>query len=132
MAVVFDAIQATQFFSPSPGTATLDHTAALGSITVGSGANRALIALICIAKATPVLTVSTATWDQGGTNQAMGFIGFTNVVSGANTLRVELWGLRAPTSGQKTLRVVLSGTTIVDSYIAEVSFTGVDQTSNAV
>src|SRR5882672_5160827 len=126
MAVAFDAKQATQLFATN-SAGPFDHNVAGGVITVGSGTNRALIALITLAKTSPVSTVTSANWDSAGTNQSMSFIGAQNVTSGANQFRVELWGLVAPTSGQKTLHVVISGLT-QDIYIDEVSFTGVDQT----
>jgi hypothetical protein len=129
VAVTFDAKQTTQFFATA-SAGPFDHNAAGGVITVGSSAQRALIALIGLGKASPVTTVTSVTWDNGGTNQAMASIGATNVTSGTNQFRVELWGLVAPTSGQKTLHVVISGTTS-DVYIDEVSFTGVDQTGGA-
>jgi hypothetical protein len=63
------------------------------------------------------------TWDNGGTNQAMAAI--TNAAA-TNTVRVELWGLVAPTSGAKTLHS--AWTTARDVSLNGVSWTDVDQT----
>lgn len=91
-------------------------------VTVGAGANRALVAQINFSLET--VGSVTVTWDQGGTNQAMGQIVCAN---GAGAVgRSCLYGLVAPTSGNKTLRVTWTGTT--DIIVDAVAWTGVDQT----
>jgi hypothetical protein len=118
VAVTVDAV-GTEKFTAS-GT-----SASYTGITVGSGSNRALIALINFGHTSGPNDPSsiTATWDSGGTNQAMTQLAlFTPGSSGAS----GIWGLVAPTSGNKTLAV--SWTTANESYIAGISFTGVDQT----
>jgi hypothetical protein len=106
--------------------ATADKTANgvtsadLTALTVGAGANRAVVAQVVWSA---VVTSPSLTWDNGGTNQAMAAI--TNA-GATNTCRVECWGLVAPTSGNKTLRA--SWTTARDIYLNAVAWTGVDQT----
>jgi hypothetical protein len=96
-------------------------------ITVGSGSNRALVFLLYINGGGTAPASVTATWDSGGTNQAM-----TLITSKANANAVDIvyvFGLRAPTSGNKTLAV---SWTNAATYAADaISFTGVDQTSDA-
>jgi hypothetical protein len=64
----------------------------------------------------------TLTWDNGGTNQAMTLIGTAN---GGGTDRAELWGLLAPTPGNKTLHGAWTGAS--DYVVNSCSWTGVDQ-----
>jgi hypothetical protein len=122
MAVAFDAKQTTD----RTGTATTSftHTNANGVITVGSGTNRALLVFLQFGA---VVSSVSVTWDSGGTNQAM-----TNIVSATesdNLGQAYLFGLVAPTSGQKTLSV--SWTTSASFTCGEASFTGADQTGGA-
>ncbi len=92
MAVVFDATAETISAS---GAVTVDLT----TLTVGTGSNRALIALICWeGNATGV----TLTWDQGGSNQAMTLI--TGASVSASGGAAQIFGLVNPVSGNKTLR----------------------------
>lgn len=110
------------------GTNTTTLTLAAGTtnnITVGSGTTRAAVFFIGIGNSSPP-TVSSVTWDNGGTNQAASFINGTT----RGVCRSELWGLVAPASGNLGLKVVLSGTA-QDIYAAAVSFTGVNQTGGA-
>lgn len=113
MAVALDAAG-----TESTGNAqtTFDNT----SLTVGAGTNRALIVLI--SKSTQAASTS-VTWDQGGTNQACTLI--IGVNGTGAVARAELWGLVAPTSGNKTLRWVGASS---DVCVDLVAYTGVDQT----
>lgn len=70
-------------------------------------------------------TVTSVTDDDGGGNVALTFIGARSTVTGAG--RVECWGLANPTTGTKTIRVILSGS--IESVATSVSYTGVHQTS---
>src|ERR1700674_83973 len=63
--------------------------------TVGSASNRALVVTVAFAGAT---SAQTATWDSGGTNQAMS-------VHSTNGGLTVIFTLVAPTSGNKTLSV---------------------------
>ena len=120
-------------YSPSPASAAIAvDVAGTGSGTgttvditgpnVGSGSNRVL--LVGIAQGNSAATLTSVTWDQGGTNQAMTRI---SSVSNASDTRVELWRLVAPTSGAKTLRIVSPSS--VGMAVGIVSYTGVDQTT---
>lgn len=105
-------------------------TMTISNLTVGSGANRALIVHIgFVSAALPAgLTV---TWDSGGSNQTMTAIPGTNSgTNGALTQSVVLYGLLNPTSGNKNL--VVSWTGSLEAHGTAISFTGVDQTSIAV
>lgn len=121
--VTFDAA-GTTVFNLSP-TSPFDAAAASLALTVGSGANRALEVIVGFEN---TVTAVTASWDQDGTPQAMTLI--TNKISGSLE-SVFSFGLIAPTSGQKKLRITWIG---VGGEIAlnAVSWTGVDQTSVAV
>lgn len=93
------------------------------TLTVGAGANRALV---CQVGWSGAVTSPTLVWDQGGTNQSM------TAITGAtatNTVVSQLWGLVAPTSGAKTLRA--TWTTARDIVVNCTSYTGVDQTGGA-
>jgi hypothetical protein len=89
-------------------------------LTVGAGANRALVAQIVWSG---TVTSPSLRWDSAGTNQALAQITNAGVT---NTVRSELWGLVAPTSGAKNLAA--SWTTARDVCVNGVAWTGVDQT----
>ena len=115
MAVALDAVGTVQHTA-------LNTSVNYTNITVGAGANRALIIMIAFGSPALAPTGITLTWDSGGTNQAMTQIAFsagTNITAG-------IWGLVAPTSGNKTLAV--SWTNANESWVSGVCFTGVDQT----
>jgi len=86
---------------------------------VGSGTRRLL--LVGIAQGNSTATLTSVTWDQGGTNQAMTRI---SSLSYAADTRIELWRLVNPTSGAKTLRIVSPSS--VGMAVAIVAYTGVD------
>lgn len=115
-AVTFDARGATACIVNGAQTKTCTSL-----LTVGSGSNRALVCAITWSTNNP--TAKSLTWDTGGTNQAMTVI--TNA-GATNTVRVEIWGLVAPTSGLKSLLV--SWTNNADMTVDCASWTGVDQT----
>ena len=119
MSVAFDA-NATSPVSAS-GVTTIDLT----TLTVGTGANRALV--VQLSHATKTITNESMNWDQTGSPQACTSIKAANG-SGSDG-RAELWGLVAPTSGAKTLRHSWTG--ISDVIINAVSWTGADQTGGA-
>jgi hypothetical protein len=96
-------------------------------ITVGSGANRALIVMAQFGSSVATVGTITATWDVGGTAQVMFKIGSQN--ESDNSACTFLFGLLAPTAGNLTLQVAWTGSA---SYtICAVSFTGADQGSPA-
>lgn len=119
MAVAFDA----------NATAVVTGTGVTGvtnsNLTVGAGANRALVTqLILSLKTASAVTVN---WDNAGTPQSQALI---VSASGTGTIaRAELWGLVAPTSGNKAARAAWTGAS--DAYLNPTSFTGVDQTGGA-
>lgn len=125
MAVVVDA------------TGTADSTATNGTsfnytgITVGSGSNRALIFILVTSNAGGnFATGATATWDSGGTNQAMTVIKSQQATGDNNLGVVWIFGLRNPVAGNKTLAV--AWTNANGHGACAISFTGVDQTSDAI
>lgn len=113
MAVAFDA-NATISVN---GTGT---SATNGNLTVGSGANRALIAQLGIATASASITVK---WDTAGANQSATVI--KSAVNGA-TAKAELWGLVAPASGNKILTAAWTNSSEFNLNCFAV--TGADQT----
>ena len=87
----------------APAT-THDITGATHGCTVGSGNDRYL--LVAVAQGDTTEDVTSVTWDQGGSNQAMTLIG---ALSFLNDTRCELWELKNPAAGNLDLRVVLPG-----------------------
>lgn len=116
MTVAFDAKSSVD--TTANGATSFTST----NLTVGSGANRALIAAICWSGATPPAGAS-ITW--GGT--ALTLIPGTSV--GHTGDNVALYGLLNPASG--TLALAGSWTGARDYCVAAASFTGVNQTSIA-
>ena len=120
MAVALDAT-GTELLTASPAASPVDYS----GLTVGAAlSNGALVALI---ESDNQSALTSVTWDQGGTNQAMTLVSSGNT-SGALG-RGAIWALRNPTSGNKTMRLVFgAGRQFV---ILALSFTGVNQTSDA-
>lgn len=116
MAVALDATS-TAPTDTAANTTTLSHT----GLTVGAGANRALVAVCAWDQAPGAITAKD--WDSAGTPQAMEVI-VTPTASG--NMWVAVFGLVAPTSGNKTC--TLSWTNLVECIFCMISFTGVDQT----
>lgn len=107
-------------------TGTEQHGSAVTSlgytgITVGSGSNRALVVTFGISNGTAPTGV-TATWDNGASNQAM-----TSIAATANTF---VFALRNPIAGNKTLQIAWTNANEISA--CAISFTGVDQTSDAL
>jgi hypothetical protein len=120
MTVVLDAAGSVGF------SATNVASASYTGITVGSGANRALLFAINLGPTTTVTGI-TATWDSAGANQSMTQVATVNTGSGGTYLYI--FGLLAPVSGNKTLSVSWTGSAFYDA--AAISFTGVNQASTA-
>jgi hypothetical protein len=119
MAVVLDATGT----NVNTGGST-PQTFSYSGITVGSGTNRGLVFVIGFDS--NAVTGISATWDNGGTNQAMTLLATKAIAGGSGTGTMAILGLAAPTSGNKTL--VCNWTTATQCTCAAVSFTGVDQT----
>jgi hypothetical protein len=125
MAVAFDAKTAAG--TSGNGVSPLNVT----NMTVGSGANRALVLLVnCADSATGFPGGFAANWDSAGTPQLMTQITGT-LVSSAGTGTTALYALLAPTSGAKTLSITWT-TGSHEMHAQAVAFTSVDQTSIAV
>src|SRR6266704_349235 len=123
MAVAFDAKATAYAATTGTGVTTLSNN----NLTVGSGSNRALIAVVTwVNTATP--TSPSANWDTAGTNQAMTQIGST--IANGSDVHCALFGLVAPTSGAKNFTI--TWTNACGCYVDLIAFTGVDQTSVAV
>lgn len=116
MSVAFDA-DCTDTYGFSNGSLAFTP-----GITVGSGSNRALVALLQFDVDPGTVTV---TWDSGGTNQSMTLI--EKLVNSGGTGCAILFGLVAPTSGEKKVLVSWANT-VTDNFFAAISFTGVNQT----
>lgn len=95
-------------------------------MTVGSGSNRALVVGVTCNSATANVP-SAVTWDQGGTNQSLSSLG-TAIATGDGVSKVYLYGIVAPTSGLKTLRVSCSPSGTGEIFVCGVSVAGADQT----
>src|SRR5690349_11814286 len=104
MAVAIDAT-GTDALSGTSVT-SFDYT----GLTVGAGlSNGALIAFISASGTTSngaAPSSMSVHWDSAGTNQALTQIGTSQVVGGGTgTMVSSLWGLVAPTAGNKTLHI---------------------------
>jgi hypothetical protein len=119
MAVAVDAVSSAESVAGSGTTAT--HTL----LTVGTSLSNGALIFGCTWD--NAATSPTAHWDSTGTNQAMTLLGL--VTSGSQG-RVALFGLRNPTSGNKTFST--SWTTTAQCAMFGISFTGVLQTSDAL
>jgi hypothetical protein len=93
-------------------------------LTVGSGGHRALVCSVG-ADLNSGLDPVTVVWDSGGTNQSMTPF-LAELGNGASSIKIILYGLVAPTSGNKTLSVTFNSA--ASSYISCISFTNVSQT----
>jgi hypothetical protein len=114
-------------YTSQPGGTTMT----LSGLTVGTGSNRALAVLLsCGSQGTALPAGLTLTWDSGGTNQALTQVPNTFVADGGLTAVAAVYGLLAPTPGNKNL--VISWTGANEMHALAASFAGVDQTSIAV
>lgn len=119
MAVAFDANASAVVTGVGVTSVTTSN------LTVGAGANRALVTQLVLSLKTAASV--TVNWDNAGTPQAQTLIVSAN---GTGTVaRAELWGLVNPISGAKAARATWTGAS--DVYINPTSFTGVDQTGGA-
>lgn len=128
--VGIDAIWITVYYTP-PGI-TFDAASNSGyqaassnytfNRTVGAGDNRFLRVEVAILGA-PGASVTSITDDDGGGNVALTRIGVGSSMTSAGI--AEFWGLAAPVSGTKSIRVQLSGS-VVSAAIAA-SYAGVNQ-----
>ena len=116
--VAFDA-KATSDTYLSNSASTITNT----TLTVGSGPNRALIATYMTNSTSPVVSCS---WDSAGTPQTMTKLITTSLGGGGGSS--VIFGLRNPTSGNKTLSCSTDGPS--QQFLSAVSFTGVNQTSD--
>lgn len=118
--VALDAAGTEHFVAPA--ATSYNYT----GITVGTGSHRALVVTLQFDSNSDPTGVS-ATWDSGGTNQAMTLIKSLDKNgdgSGGGCVN-QLWGLVAPTSGNKTLAIATSSSRF---FVSAISFTGVNQT----
>lgn len=111
-------------------TGTMSYAASATSIsntgqTVGTGSDRALVVVVVMTNRSP--TSESMVWDTGGSSQAMTMLQSKTIASGPGS-RVEIWGLKNPVSGNKTLSFSFSGAS-TDIFVSSVSFNGVDQTT---
>ena len=114
MSVAFDA-KAT---SDTLGTGT--GITSFTKLTVGSGANRALVVILAWDVDPGTVTVK---WDSAGTNQTV-----TQISKFAGSAGyVGIYGLVAPTSGAKNLSCTWVNS-VTDAYVSALSFTGANQT----
>src|SRR5882672_1400710 len=99
------------------------------SLTIGTGINRALVYSLNFGWSTySQPTGISVTWDLTGANQSLSLIAQAN--DPTNVTLVQLWGLVAPVSGNKTLSVSWAST--VDSVKSGgISLYGVDQTGGS-
>jgi hypothetical protein len=112
--VTFDAKNTS---GTTAGSATtLDN----GNLTIGSGANRLLVAVLIMSNTAP--SSETMVWDPSGANQSLTLIQGFNGGSG----RIEFWCLPAPTSGNKILRYTQGGAA-GNLILSCISFTGANQ-----
>ncbi len=91
-------------------------------MTVASGSNSALVVVICFGS---VVSAVSATWDNGGTNQAM-----TQVIlsTDGSAHSAAIFGLVAPTAGNKTLHIAWTGSSEI--FVDAVAYDSVDQTGS--
>lgn len=120
MAVAVDATS-TAFV-----TTTNTSYTGTANITIGASLSNGALTLLVV---WPSLVTATAVhWDSAGTNQLMTSIGAATNTTGA--VRAELFGLIAPTSGNKNVNITWTGGSD-EIQIYAVSWTGVNQTGGA-
>lgn len=124
-AVTFDANATAPCSSNSVNLAVAGMPCQTLTITAAMS-NPAVICQVNLSNQT--VTTPVLTWDSGGSNQTMDFIGGRNTTSG--TGRAELWGRVNPASGNKLAKyTAAAGTSDID--INCVSWSGVDATGGA-
>jgi hypothetical protein len=115
--VVHDADGTLAFVSS--GTSLSDT-----SLTIPTTTNRALTVLV-VYDGTTIASSLAITWDFGGSNQALSQIAIQSI-SGET---VAIWGIVAPTTGNKTLNAAWTGHS--DFKMVAIAWSGVDQTGGA-
>ncbi len=121
MAIAFDAAAGGN----SGGSSGPGNPYNFNGLTVGSGANRILIAGVT-GDGNTNGDITSVVWDQGGTNQSLTQLG---TAQSGGSRNMTLWYVVAPTSGNKTLRVSVNGSTDGWVLVACACYTGVDQTT---
>jgi hypothetical protein len=125
MAAAFDA--KTAAWTNVSSAATLSIT----NLTVGSGANRALVVCLMFGSGASSLPAGLAlVWDSIGANQSLTQISGTLTLNGGTSAASAIYGLINPVSGNKTLTISWTGNN--EAHACAIAFTGVDQTSVAV
>lgn len=113
--------------SHSTGAATAkvyNHT----THTVGAGSNLALLVRLVLVESDAAGSAVTVVWDPVTANQSMYQIATTATASSAN-VHIMLFGLVAPVTGNKTVRVTYAGTSNPSQVtVGAITLSGVDQT----
>lgn len=119
MAVTFDAIGTAPDVQPVATGFTYN------SMTVGAGANRALLALLCLQPSGSDPAGTTLAWDTGVTIQNMTLLdSFSFATTGTI---MQMWGLLNPNSGNLPLTAAWTNSALY--AIDAISFAGVDQSN---
>jgi hypothetical protein len=122
MAVAFNAKSTNQAHTASGTSVNLT------TMTVGSGTNRALVATLSFDRRHNAIdpTSVALSWDSAGTPQSMtSVIAANGAGTGSTSARAEIWGLVAPTAGNKTLAISWTGNQEV--YVGALDVTGASQ-----
>lgn len=122
-AIAFDAAASAECTASPCGATTLDLT----TLTVGAGSNRDLNVCVETFKSAGTADVTSAVWDNGGTNQSMTLVKKTPLGSDVN-YQLSQWNLINPISGNKTLRVTVGSVTNFIFIVDAASYSGVSQT----
>ena len=123
--VTFDAKTATV-------TNVTTNTLNVANLTVGSGSNRGMALIFQWGGSSTIPAALACNWDSAGSNQAMTAISGTNSgTNGGVTGATEIFGLLAPTSGNKNLKCTWTSTGTNEAHAVAISFTGVNQGSIA-
>src|SRR5882724_11057932 len=116
MAVAVDATS-TAFV-----TTTNTSYTGTANITVGTSLSNGALTILVVWPS--LVTVTACHWDSAGINQNMPSIGAATNTTGG--VRAELFGLIAPTAGNKNVNITWTGGSD-EIQIYAVSWTGVDQ-----
>lgn len=118
---------ASTFDANSSASVTANGVTSITSsnLTVGSGSNRALVTQLGWGAVSLSISALTVRWDELGTPQSMTVVTGASATHGT-TLRADLWGLVAPTSGAKQCKAAWTGS--ADVVMNMVSWSSVDQT----
>jgi hypothetical protein len=111
--------------SRNTGSSSSSTTTLSWSHTVGAALSNSIL-LVHVAEASATnYSVTGVNWDQGGTPVALTRLGRINDVGGAAW--AEIWYLKSPSAGTKTIQVTFSGT--VATCAGSSSWSGVHQTT---